>query len=123
MDQLSLLHPDLIKRLNVTWRLPEDYIYYSLLARVFPVLNEFSAIPIDEFGPEMYRQKGTMAILIVLERLKEKNQTWILVVTSEWMLTHKRLTRPRWILEKDLKNYTRFARNELWLEVQRFPLI
>lgn len=118
------IHPILIKRLEKWWPLPEDEVYYSLLAAAFPILKENYAIPLDESGPELYRRKLNNTLLLVLQRetkhdakkKQEKNQTWILIVTTDWINTHNKITLPRWILEQDLKHYSRSARNELLLE-------
>jgi hypothetical protein len=118
------IHPILIKRLEKWWPLPEDEVYYSLLAAAFPILKENYAIPLDESGPELYRRKLNNTLLLVLQRetkhdakkKQEKNQTWILIVTTDWINTHNKITLPRWILEQDLKHYSRYARNELLLE-------
>ena len=124
MDRHSiLLDSDLLCRLESVWPKKEDYVYYVLLARKFPILQQPYNVPLDEFGPEMYRMKGQQTLLLVLDRVYEKGNEWILVVSSEWLFTHKKNTVPHWIPEKRLENYTRFARNELCLESFRRPLI
>ena len=124
MERHSIcLNDTLIDRLEVVWPSKHEYIYYVMLARTFPILQSYAQVPLDEFGPEIYRMHGRPTILLVLDRVYEKNKSWILVVSSEWLFTHKKNTQPRWILDTDLNNYTRFSRNELFLESYRTPII
>lgn len=116
------MHRHLCERLNVVWPLPDDCIYFVLLEHIWgSVLNFHPNIPLDEFGPEMYRKKqvGDPIILLVLNKTKDQHGNWIYVVTSDWIKTHKKMTSPRWLLADVLSNYTRFSRNELCLEVNR----
>ena len=124
MDRHSVfLNLNLVERLKFIWPEKEDYIYYVLLAQRFPILQQPYNVPLDEFGPEIYRMNGQQTLLLVLDRVYDKGNEWILIVSSEWLFTHKKNTLPHWILGTCLKNYTRFARNELCLESFRRPLI
>ena len=112
------MHLYLCCRLNEIWPLPEDCIYFVLFDRVWgTILNSHPNIPLDEFGPEMYRknQSGDPVILLVLDKMTDHHGNWISVVTSEWMKTHKKMTSPRRLLENILSDYSRFSRNELCL--------
>jgi hypothetical protein len=111
----------LFLRLQLCWNLPEDRVYFIMLDTLFPFLqsDEYSCIPLDEFGPEIYRQKrlGDPSILIVLERKYMMKEQWALVFTSDWSKSHK--ARPIWLYADSVDSLARVSRNEMILEGKR----
>lgn len=117
------MHFLLSQRLQYIWPLPRDHVYYELLNFLFPlILHKYPSIPLDEFGPEMYHNKKIArnpSIFLVLERMKEKGTCWVLIASSDWIKTHKKISPPIWLLESDILSCNRLSRNEMFLEVQK----
>ena len=117
------MDPRLYVRLFQVWPNDWEKVYFQLLQKLFPHVVDGSAydvsnIPVDEVGLHIYRRKNhglSPSICVVLRRTGPPADEWVLVVTSDWIQTHKKMTAPIWIRSSDLAG--RVFRNDLFLEI------
>lgn len=107
-DPLFLLY------LATVW---EDPAYYQMLQRLFPSLTTYSHIPLDEFGPIIFQQRGSRDLFLQVE---EGKMGWHLLLSNGWITSHRKPSLPEW---RQLTNLRRIARNELFTSIHNLTRI
>ena len=103
-----------VERLSAVWPFPEEYQYFVALERRFPGCFNLNFKICAEFGPEVYKHRSNNSMILVLQRNRENGTTWSSVLSTDWINTHRKLTRPFWIDNNSIqKNYVRISRNQL----------